>query len=216
MTSPLYIISADGANVDQTLFKAPKVYNESGVQHPRDVFVKWTDASLAAINVYRVTPDTLPVNHVETGRSYARSGDRFVETITSTAKSVAALAADITLFKSQFQAALYTALIGVGASVTLTSTFDYVDGVIAASSLSAEEIEDARFVFTTAQTFHRGDVTPMPLSGLAASVLLDKCGVALGIGSPPGGWTTETIEQKTTAASAAIDLLFIAAAEGAS
>lgn len=108
--SPQFVISANGSTVDQPLQVAPKLYTApNGVRHPRDVFIKWTDAQLAAIGVYRVTADTLSANHTVTDRSYARNGDRFDETITSEAIPRPTLAQAVVLSRQTFFARCHTA-----------------------------------------------------------------------------------------------------------
>lgn len=121
-------------------------------------------------------------------------------------------AAGITLERMTFEAALAAAM-----GLSWSSLIPTVTGIINASTnLSAAERDVAvGIIGGAANAFLRGDQRVLIADPLTtAKDLLERCAAELGFGAPAGGWTTEPWADRVTAASAALDLLFIAAAEG--
>jgi hypothetical protein len=57
--------------------------DNTGVQHSRDVLRLWTEAELAAIDVYPVTDEAVPDGHVVTGSSLHWDGQTVTRVFTS-------------------------------------------------------------------------------------------------------------------------------------
>ena len=171
MPSPRFIRSSNGATVDDALLRAPRSVAVGGVRYPRDIFDKWSDAELAALGYFRVTAGSLPAEHLETGRSYVRQGDMFVETIESRAATDVERAANIALPRAVFFLALDQAL-------GLTAADPVVDQFVANAVSASTTLDEA--TKRTALTLLRGAVTFLRVDPDAPG-LLDALGAELGM-----------------------------------
>ena len=179
--TPKFILSADGATVDEQLSRGRDL-TVNGVRHPRDVFDKWTDAELAAIGAYRVTPATVPEGERVVSQRFTRNGDRFLEVVETEPKPV--VAAEITLSRAEFFLALDGAL-ALGASDPLIE--DHVKATISAS-LALDDATKRKALILV------GAATEFPRNDPRNPGLIDAIGALFGF------------------ASAAIDGIFVGAA----
>ena len=74
-----YAIIRDGVPVEVNGPFADK----NGISHPRQVLRLWSDAELAAIDVYPVTDGTVPDGHVVTGSALEWDGEKVTRVFTS-------------------------------------------------------------------------------------------------------------------------------------
>lgn len=132
-------------------------------------------------------------------------------TWTDAPMSNAERAALITLPRLTFEGALAAALAAGGADVLPRTVIAYADGVLAAdANLTDDEREMCRFILGSASAFWRGDPEIVVAPDVTAGELLNRAGAVFGFGAgalgPSPSWS-----ERIAAASAAIDLMFIAA-----